>query len=102
MSVTFPLRIYFTIKIITSFFFHCNIFLKGLYGNWYFRPEDTFHLASRKFMEQEVFRSLHSSFITFQNIIGKCYVMSVKDYPKYKPEVCFFFLMFSSNSFRNK
>ncbi|XP_047146441.1 protein polybromo-1 isoform X1 [Hydra vulgaris] len=60
--------------------------LEGLYGNWYFRPEDTFHLASRKFMEQEVFRNLHSSYMTFQRVIGKCYVMNVKDYPKYRPE----------------
>lgn len=59
--------------------------LKGIYGSWFYRPEATFHLASRKFMEKEVFRSFHCSYILTKGVIGHCFVMSVKEYPKFKP-----------------
>lgn len=58
----------------------------GIYGCWYFRPEATFHLASRKFMEREVFRSQHYSYILFTGVISRCYVMNVKEYAKMKPQ----------------
>lgn len=35
---------------------------------------------------QEVFRSEKSDNTTFSKVLGKCYVMSVKEYFKYKPE----------------
>ncbi|XP_066935067.1 protein polybromo-1-like isoform X2 [Clytia hemisphaerica] len=60
--------------------------LKGIYGNWFCRPQDTFHLASRKFMQRELFRSTHSSYILSSGIISKCYVMSVREFPKLKPK----------------
>ena len=61
---------------------------QGIYGAWFCRPEDTFHLASRKFMDCEVFRSYYCSHILFSGVVNKCYVMSVKEYPKFKPVVC--------------
>ena len=60
--------------------------LQGLYGCWFFRPEETFHLASRKFLEKEVFRSHRSSHIMLEGVIKKCFVMNVKEYFRLKPE----------------
>ena len=36
---------------------------------------------------QEVFRSDKTDNVAFSKVIGKCYVMSVKEYFKNKPEV---------------
>ena len=74
-----------TIIILNAFYIF--LFLQGIFGAWFCRPEDTFHLASRKFMEREVFRSYYCSHILFSGVIGKCYVMNVKEYPKFKPMV---------------
>ncbi|VDO93281.1 unnamed protein product [Soboliphyme baturini] len=61
-------------------------------GNWYFRPYETFHLATRKFLEkvlralfslfllQEVFRTDFYDKIDPSRIMGRCYVMFVKDF----------------------
>nr|XP_022295789.1 protein polybromo-1-like isoform X8 [Crassostrea virginica] len=57
-----------------------------LHGNWFYRPNETFHLASRKFLEKEVFKSDFYTSIPISQVLGKCYVMSVKDYFKSKPE----------------
>ncbi|XP_022095945.1 protein polybromo-1-like isoform X3 [Acanthaster planci] len=58
-----------------------------LHGNWYLRPNETFHLATRKFLEKEVFKSDYYNKVKIsQHVVGKCHVMSVKDYFKYKPE----------------
>ena len=38
---------------------------------------------------QEVFRSDKTDNVAFSKVIGKCYVMSVKEYFKNKPEVTF-------------
>ncbi|XP_062616162.1 protein polybromo-1-like [Saccostrea cucullata] len=57
-----------------------------LHGNWFYRPNETFHLASRKFLEKEVFKSDFYTSIPLSQVIGKCYVMYVKDYFKSKPE----------------
>nr|XP_034305706.1 protein polybromo-1 isoform X10 [Crassostrea gigas] len=57
-----------------------------LHGNWFYRPNETFHLASRKFLEKEVFKSDFYTSIPISQVLGKCYVMYVKDYFKSKPE----------------
>ncbi|XP_048584024.1 protein polybromo-1 isoform X2 [Nematostella vectensis] len=59
---------------------------KWLYGNWYYRPEETFHLATRKFLEKEVFKSDYFAPAKISKVLGKCHVMSVKEYFKQKPE----------------
>ncbi|XP_033100393.1 protein polybromo-1-like isoform X2 [Anneissia japonica] len=57
-----------------------------LHGNWYLRPNETFHLATRKFLEKEVFKSDYYNKVKFNKVVGRCFVMFVKDYFKNKPE----------------
>eukprot|EP00731_Ephydatia_muelleri_P002754 Em0001g2754a len=49
-------------------------------GCWFYRPEETFHLSSRKFYEKEVFKSDFHSIARFSEVQGTCYVMFIKDY----------------------
>ncbi|KAI5109113.1 polybromo 1, like isoform X1, partial [Silurus meridionalis] len=57
-----------------------------LYGCWFYRPGETFHLATRKFLEKEVFKSDYYNKVPFSKILGKCMVVFVKDYFKLQPE----------------
>ncbi|KAL9838830.1 protein polybromo-1 isoform 3-T3 [Geothlypis trichas] len=59
---------------------------KWLYGCWFYRPNETFHLATRKFLEKEVFKSDYYSKVPVSKILGKCVVMFVKEYFKLCPE----------------
>ncbi|XP_041743789.2 polybromo 1, like isoform X4 [Coregonus clupeaformis] len=59
---------------------------KWLYGCWFYRPSETFHLATRKFLKQEVFKSDYFNKVPVSKILGKCMVMFVKDYFKLQPE----------------
>ncbi|XP_032893187.1 protein polybromo-1 isoform X3 [Amblyraja radiata] len=59
---------------------------KWLYGCWFYRPNETFHLATRKFLEKEVFKSDYYNKILVSKILGKCVVMFVKEYFKIRPE----------------
>nr|XP_023661253.1 protein polybromo-1-like isoform X6 [Paramormyrops kingsleyae] len=59
---------------------------KWLYGCWFYRPNETFHLATRKFLEKEVFKSDYFNKVPVSKILGKCVVMFVKDYFKLQPE----------------
>ncbi|XP_062400616.1 polybromo 1, like isoform X4 [Sardina pilchardus] len=59
---------------------------KWLYGCWFYRPGETFHLATRKFVEKEVFKSDYYNRVPVSKIIGKCMVLFVKDYFKLQPE----------------
>ncbi|XP_019118030.2 polybromo 1, like isoform X5 [Larimichthys crocea] len=59
---------------------------KWLYGCWFYRPSETFHLATRKFLEKEVFKSDYSNKVPISKVLGKCVVMFVKDYFKMQPE----------------
>uniref|UniRef100_A0A4W5KPP7 Protein polybromo-1 n=1 Tax=Hucho hucho TaxID=62062 RepID=A0A4W5KPP7_9TELE len=59
---------------------------KWLYGCWFYRPGETFHLATRKFLQQEVFKSDYFNKVLVSKILGKCMVMFVKDYFKLQPE----------------
>uniref|UniRef100_A0A1A7YK83 Protein polybromo-1 n=1 Tax=Iconisemion striatum TaxID=60296 RepID=A0A1A7YK83_9TELE len=59
---------------------------KWLYGCWFYRPSETFHLATRKFLEKEVFKSDYYNKVSFSKVLGKCVVVFVKDYFKMQPE----------------
>ncbi|XP_072328774.1 protein polybromo-1 isoform X8 [Scyliorhinus torazame] len=59
---------------------------KWLYGCWFYRPNETFHLATRKFLEKEVFKSDYYNKVLVSKILGKCVVMFVKEYFKIRPE----------------
>ncbi|XP_037956696.1 protein polybromo-1 [Teleopsis dalmanni] len=60
--------------------------VKMMQGAVFLRPHETFHVASRKFLEREVFRSSVSQTVSMDKVLGKCYVMHIKDYIKLKPE----------------
>ncbi|GFQ66100.1 protein polybromo-1 [Trichonephila clavata] len=62
-----------------------NLGEQWLYGCWFYRPNETFHLATRKFLEKEVFKSDNYNSTPLNQVIGKCYVMFVKDYFKLRP-----------------
>ncbi|XP_051568786.1 protein polybromo-1-like isoform X3 [Myxocyprinus asiaticus] len=57
-----------------------------MYGSWFYRPGETFHLATRKFLEKEVFKSDYSNRVPLSKILGKCVVLFVKDFFKLQPE----------------
>ncbi|XP_077385262.1 protein polybromo-1-like isoform X9 [Festucalex cinctus] len=59
---------------------------KWLYGCWFYRPNETFHVATRKFLEKEVFKSDYYNKARISKILGKCVVMFVKEYFKLCPE----------------
>ncbi|XP_049589991.1 protein polybromo-1 isoform X1 [Syngnathus scovelli] len=59
---------------------------KWLYGCWFYRPRETFHMATRKFLENEVFKSDYYNRVSFSQVLGKCVIMFVKDYFKLQPE----------------
>jgi len=56
-------------------------------GCWFYRPEETYHLATKKFYEKEVFKSDFHGLAQLSHVQGRCHVMFVRDYPKYEPEV---------------
>lgn len=60
--------------------------VKMCYGNVILRPYQTYHLQTRKFMEQEVFKSDSHQACPLTDVVGKCFVMNVKDFFKYKAE----------------
>ncbi|KAK4337204.1 hypothetical protein RND71_043303 [Anisodus tanguticus] len=57
----------------------------NIFGSWFYRPNETFHLASKRFLEKEVFRSDNYSSMPLSQVLGKCCVVFVKDYFKSKP-----------------
>ncbi len=49
-----------------------------MYGNQFFRPVETFHVSTRKFLESEVFRTdVHLS-VPLSKIVGRCVVVPVR------------------------
>ncbi|XP_068625426.1 protein polybromo-1 isoform X1 [Battus philenor] len=52
----------------------------------YFRPQETFHVRTRKFLQQEVFKTETHRTVPLDQVIGRCYVMNVKEYFKFRPE----------------
>ncbi|XP_056638138.1 protein polybromo-1 isoform X1 [Diorhabda sublineata] len=57
-----------------------------IYGNYYFRPAETYHVSTRKFLENEVFKSDSYVAVPVEEIIGKCCVVNVKYYFTMRPE----------------
>ncbi|GLH16320.1 ATP-dependent helicase brm, partial [Gryllus bimaculatus] len=57
-----------------------------MYGNVFFRPNETYHVTTRKFLEKEVFKSELHAAVPLNNLQGLCCVLSVKDYFRSKPE----------------
>ncbi|XP_055373679.1 protein polybromo-1 [Condylostylus longicornis] len=60
--------------------------VKMMQGNIFFRPHETYHVTTRKFLEREVFKSDQHLAIPIDKVQNKCYVMSVKDFIRFKPE----------------
>jgi protein polybromo-1 len=56
-----------------------------LNGLQFFRPEETYHTPTQKFLRQEVFLTQTIEHIPMNKIQGLCYVLHVKDYFKYQP-----------------
>uniref|UniRef100_A0A915PSR4 Protein polybromo-1 n=1 Tax=Setaria digitata TaxID=48799 RepID=A0A915PSR4_9BILA len=55
-------------------------------GTWCYRPEETFHLATRKFCENEVFLTSYYDTVTVDRLIGKCHVMPIRQFMRQKPK----------------
>ena len=56
-----------------------------LLGLWFYRPEETYHLATKKFFEKEVFKTDDVHMCRASRVLTKCYVMHVKYYSKFIP-----------------
>lgn len=57
-----------------------------LYGNYYLRPIETYHLTTRKFLEKEVFKSDTHIAVPLEEVKDRCCVMSIKQYFTMRPE----------------
>lgn len=57
-----------------------------LYGNLFYRPNETYHVPSRKFLDKELFKSDSHVAVPLSKVAGKCCVLSVKDYFRMVPE----------------
>ncbi|KAJ1556322.1 hypothetical protein HK405_002012 [Cladochytrium tenue] len=55
-------------------------------ANWFLRPEQTVHKASMKFVENEVLKSNRSETYLADDIIGRCWVLFIKDFVRGKPK----------------
>ncbi|UMM10116.1 hypothetical protein L5515_000033 [Caenorhabditis briggsae] len=53
---------------------------KALQGFWVYRPDETLHLASRKFIKQEVFLTPFRGTILAERLRGQCAVVSLATY----------------------
>ncbi|CAF2917299.1 unnamed protein product [Rotaria sp. Silwood2] len=54
-------------------------------GLQFYRPNETYHLPTKKFLRQEVFLTQTIEHIPMNKIQGLCHVLLVKDYFKYQP-----------------
>nr|QYV43163.1 polybromo [Colaphellus bowringi] len=57
-----------------------------LYGNYYLRPAETYHLTTRKFLEREVFKSDSHVAVPLEEVKDRCSVVNVKHYFTMRPE----------------
>jgi len=57
-----------------------------IYGNQFYRPRETFHVQTRKFLENEVFRTSEYKNVALKDVVGRCCVMNVKDHFTKRPE----------------
>ena len=56
-------------------------------GLKFYRPCETYHLSTKKFLHQEVFLTQIIEHIPMNKIQGLCHVLCVKDYFKYQPMI---------------
>lgn len=59
---------------------------QGVTVSWFLKPEQTVHKLMTKFIKNEVFRTNHYENYLDNEIIGRCYVLFIKDYLRGKPE----------------
>lgn len=57
-----------------------------LYGNYYLRPIETYHVTTRKFLEKEVFKSDTHIAVPLEEVRERCCVMNIKQYFSMRPE----------------
>lgn len=57
-----------------------------LYGKFFVRPSETFHVQTRKFLEKEVFLSDMHIAVPLNEVKERCCVMNIKDYIKFRPQ----------------
>lgn len=55
-------------------------------GNIFLRPYETYHVQTRRFLVQEVFKSDQNQSAPMSKLQGRCFVLSVRDYFRLKPE----------------
>ncbi|KAI6241398.1 hypothetical protein M3Y99_00367700 [Aphelenchoides fujianensis] len=55
-------------------------------GFWVFKPQETYHLATRKFFEKEVFITPNRASVSLDRLRGKCCVLHLDDYLRSKPK----------------
>lgn len=53
-----------------------------MHGNIFYRPHETYHVTTRKFLEQELFKSDAHQQIPLSQVKSKCHVLFIKDYIK--------------------
>ena len=56
-----------------------------IHGCWFYRPSETFHIPTRRFLEKEIFKTDNYTSTPLSQVLGKCCVMFVKDYFRTKP-----------------
>ncbi|ELU06966.1 hypothetical protein CAPTEDRAFT_176480 [Capitella teleta] len=56
------------------------------FGHYYIRPHETFHEATRKFFQNEVFRVPLYEIIPLESITGRCCVMDLNTYCRGRPK----------------
>ncbi|XP_031335236.1 protein polybromo-1 isoform X3 [Photinus pyralis] len=59
---------------------------KMLYGNYYLRPIETYHVTTRKFLEKEVFKSDTHIAVPLEEVRERCCIMNIKHYFTMRPE----------------
>jgi protein polybromo-1 len=64
--------------------YHNEDCLNGLH---FFRPTETYHTPTQKFLRQEVFLTQTIERMPMNRIQGLCYVLHAKDYFKYQPMI---------------
>uniref|UniRef100_A0A1I8FDX6 Bromo domain-containing protein n=1 Tax=Macrostomum lignano TaxID=282301 RepID=A0A1I8FDX6_9PLAT len=53
--------------------------------NWFLKPKQTAHSRHRKFLPNEVFKTDQRATVPANSILGKCMVMSIKDFQNFMP-----------------
>jgi chromatin structure-remodeling complex subunit RSC1/2 len=59
---------------------------QGFNACWYLFPENTIHKATTKFMEKEVLKTGHHENYLCSEIIGRCWVLFIRDYIRGRPK----------------